>query len=277
LASLIVLIVSLYVKASITSETNCSQCWENKIAAQMFNLIIVDFLVIITVTILVETSRKYASIYVKCGSFNLGEKIGRAEFQIPKNILDLVYGQSLIWLGTFFAPLLPVLGILKLFFIFYVKKISLMYNCKSSSKSFQGARSNYFITLLLLLTFLLCTVAIGYGVAQMKVSTCGPYANDPLTCPNKHMIDIIDTTVSVWPEGIREIIDFLKTAVFIIPVLIITFLLLYYYHAMTTAHEKMIELLQAQLKIEGQDKRFLMNRLVEINNNLNKYEPGKDM
>ena len=91
------------------------------------------------------------------------------------------------------------------------------------------------------------------------------------------MIDIIQKTIDIWPKGIRNAVEFLQTAVFIIPVLIITFLLLYYYHAMTTAHEKMIELLQAQLKIEGQDKRFLMNRLVEINQNLvnpNKYEPG---
>ena len=263
LASVIVLITTLYEKYG---GHKCNQCWENHIAAQMFNLIIVDFIVICGVTIFMETSRKYAATYMKCTIFGvaLGDKIGLPEFQIPNNILDLVYGQSLIWIGTFFAPLMPVLGIVKLFIIFYVKKISLIFNCKSSSKSFQGARSNYFITLLLLLTFLMCTVAIGYGVAQVKTSKCGPYSNSDCE-EEKFMISIIEKTVEEWPKWIASIITFLKTAVFLFPLFIVIFLLLYYYHAMTTAHEKMIELLQSQLKIEGRDKRFLMNRLLAVN------------
>jgi len=257
LASVAVLVITLFTSYS---NHNCNVCWENQIGAQMFNLILIDFFVIVGITVFGETGRKYVYRYLGCGC-GLGEKIGMQEFQIPKNVLDLVYGQSLIWIGTFYAPLIPVVGIIKLFILFYVKKISLMFNCKPSTQPYQGARSNYFFTLLLLLTYLLCTVAVGWGLTRIKTSCCGPYKN--LLCEDGfEMMDVIGRTIDNWPSWISGILDFLKTTVFIFPLFIVIFLILYYYYAMTKAHEKMINMLKDQLIMEGRDKRFLMDRLI---------------
>lgn len=267
LASVAVLVITLFTSYS---DHNCEVCWENQVGAQMFNLILIDFFVIAGITIFGETGRKYVYRYLRCGC-NIGEKIGMQEFQIPKNVLDLVYGQSLIWIGTFFAPLIPVVGILKLFVLFYIKKLSLMFNNKPSSQPYQGARSNYFFTLLLLLTFLLCAVAVGWGITRIKTSCCGPYKNEGCLA-DREMMDIIGETIESFPQWISGIIDFLKTTVFIFPLFIIIFLLLYYYYAMTKAHEKMIAMLKDQLIMEGRDKRFLMDRLIKANESLKRQQ-----
>ncbi|XP_066917366.1 transmembrane channel-like protein 7 isoform X1 [Clytia hemisphaerica] len=257
LASVAVLVITLFTSYS---EHDCHICWENQVGSQMFNLILIDFFVSVGITIFGETGRKYIYRYLGCGC-NLGEKIGMQEFQIPKNVLELVYGQSLIWIGTFFAPLIPVVGIIKLFILFYVKKISLMLNCKPSSQPYQGARSNYFFTLLLLLTFLLCSFAVGWGLTRIKTSCCGPFKNVGCVA-DYEMMDVVGRTIDSWPSWIGGIIDFIKTTAFIFPMFIIIFLLLYYYYAMTKAHEKMIHMLKDQLIMEGRDKRFLMDRLI---------------
>ena len=262
-ASLVVLIVSMYEQSR---QQDCNYCWENKVAAQMFNLILVDCILICVVTITMETGRKYADRYLNFASCQLGKSIGRAQFQIPKNILELVYGQSLIWLGTFFAPMMPALGILKLILVFYVKKTSLMFNCVSSSKSFQGARSNYWFTLLLMLIFLLCSLTISYSAAHMTTSTCGPFRNNLHHCTERHMMDIIPETINHLPRQVvfvKRLFENMQTAVFLVPLSLCMVLVIYYYHSMTVAHEKMIALLEDELGIRGKDKQFLINKRLE--------------
>eukprot|EP00794_Sanderia_malayensis_P009100 gene9100-10072_t len=259
LASVAVLVIVLYTKFSSHA---CDQCWENQIGAQMYNLILVDFFVIVGTTVIAETSRKYIALYLNCGC-KIGEKIGMQEFQIPKNVLDLIYGQALIWIGTFFCPLIPVIGIIKLFIVFYVKKISLMFNCKQSTKPYQGARSNYIFTLVLLLTFLLCVVGVGWGITRISPSSCGPYSNTGCSSTAR-MFDIISTTLKEWPKWLNEIVNFIETPAFIAPLVIIILLMLYYFRSMTTAHEQMIDMLKDQLTMEGRDKRYLMERLLVL-------------
>ena len=52
------------------------------------------------------------------------KSLGRPEFNIGRNTLSLIYSQGLIWLGTFYCPLLPVIMAFKLLVIFYVKRVS---------------------------------------------------------------------------------------------------------------------------------------------------------
>lgn len=48
-------------------------------------------------------------------------------------------------------------------------KVALVYNNKPSDKVYQGTRSNYLFTVLLLISFLMCLVAVGWGVTRWVV------------------------------------------------------------------------------------------------------------
>ena len=58
-----------------------------------------------------------------CSSWKLFQCWGEQEFAIPDNVLGIVYGQTICWIGAFFSPLLPAIATLKFIIIFYVKEV----------------------------------------------------------------------------------------------------------------------------------------------------------
>lgn len=58
-----------------------------------------------------------------CSSWKLFQCWGQQEFAIPDNVLGIVYGQTICWIGAFFSPLLPAVATLKFIIIFYVKEV----------------------------------------------------------------------------------------------------------------------------------------------------------
>ncbi|XP_031555881.1 transmembrane channel-like protein 7 [Actinia tenebrosa] len=261
LASVAVLMITLYAEVGnrcnvLDRSVCCQKSWENEIASQMYMLIWIDLFVVILTTAVLETVKKLLHKHTK-----LFRKLNlMPEFQIPKNVLDLVYGQCLIWIGAFFSPLIPAMGVVKLFITFYLKKVSLIYNNKPSNKPYQGARSNYLFTVLLLITFFMCLVAVGWGITKVRPSCHGPFLNQ--YCDEKEIINTLSDVINTWPAGIREIINYISTAAFIFPGLMVFFLLIYYFRSMIKVHLQMIEMLKDQLVLEGRDKRYLMEKLI---------------
>lgn len=48
-------------------------------------------------------------------------------------------------------------------------KVALMHNNKPSDKVYQGTRSNYLFTVLLLISFLMCLIAVGWGITRCAI------------------------------------------------------------------------------------------------------------
>jgi len=68
----------------------------------------------------------FSLIYKKLkDKLKLVNMIGLPEVDLPKVVLDLVYGQTLCWFGLFFSPLIPFMCFAKCFIFFYVKKVQL--------------------------------------------------------------------------------------------------------------------------------------------------------
>lgn len=49
--------------------------------------------------------------------------MGTQEFEVPDEVLGLIYAQTVTWVGSFFCPLLPLLNTAKLLLLFYLKKV----------------------------------------------------------------------------------------------------------------------------------------------------------
>ncbi|XP_057699828.1 transmembrane channel-like protein 7 isoform X2 [Corythoichthys intestinalis] len=138
-------------------------CWETRVGQEMYKLTIFDFIIIVAVTIFVEFPRKLIVKYCDCG---LVKWWGQQEFAIPQNVLEIVYGQTICWIGTFYSPMLPAICTIKYFFIFYIKKVSLMKNCRPATRPFRASSSNFFFLGVLLIGLSLASVPVIVSVGQ---------------------------------------------------------------------------------------------------------------
>lgn len=51
--------------------------------------------------------------------------LGQQEFDMPKNVLDVLYNQILCWLGVFFSPFIPFMITIKMVLFFIIKRVSI--------------------------------------------------------------------------------------------------------------------------------------------------------
>lgn len=64
-----------------------------------------------------------------------------AYFDTVKKILELTYAQAVIWFGIFFAPMLSVVGILRVIILYYVQKFSTEHFCTPKGTPFVSSVS----------------------------------------------------------------------------------------------------------------------------------------
>ncbi|KAG0719287.1 Transmembrane channel-like protein 7 [Chionoecetes opilio] len=264
LASLVVLLISIYQRIPQCSASQpdecidaCARpwCWETYVGQQLYKLTILDLIIMFLSTFMVNFPRKCIGHKLMRGS-QIGAAIGDIEFVIPKHVLDIVYGQTLCWLGMFYSPMLPAVTCIKLVFVFYIKYFDCKVNSSQSSQLYRTSRSNALFISILLVSFIVTIIPVGYSIAEIKPSTaCGPFRG--LETIWSEMLAVIQDS----PDWLKAVLLFLGTAGFGVPAIIILILVGYYYYAVAAANKHMVALLKNQLVLEGHDKQFLLSRL----------------
>lgn len=107
---------------------------------------------------------------------------------MPSEVLGLIYAQTVVWAGTFFCPLLPLLNTAKFLLLFYQKKVrsgdargsptsgpgrrprpfrpqvTLFATCSPASRTFRASTANFFFPLVLLLGLAVSAVPVLYSI-----------------------------------------------------------------------------------------------------------------
>lgn len=259
LSSLAVLLSRFYLLVNNEFDgSNCRKdgglmCWETFVGQQFYKLFITDFVIHIFVTFFINFPR---SLLAKHSEKKFVKFIGEQEFELSKHVLDVVYSQTLCWLGSFYAPFLPAIAVVLNFFMFYIKKFACLINSKPSPILYRASRSNSLFMFILLLSFVIAVVPVVYAVAEILPSrSCGPF---------RGLDSVWDAAITAFmklPAFFQNLIFFFGTAGFAIPCFVVLTLFLYYYYAVSAANKHMVEVLKNQLVLEGHDKQFLLNRL----------------
>ncbi|XP_040900484.1 transmembrane channel-like protein 7 [Toxotes jaculatrix] len=272
LVSLGVLLFTLWRQITCEGDTNSNACklceynheiypcWETRVGQEMYKLTLFDLLINIAVLVLVEFPRR---LVVDNWSSKLAQWVGRQEFVVPSNVLGVVYGQTVVWTGALFCPLLPLINAIKFVIIFYCKKITLFYNCRPALKTFRSTTSTFFFLVVLLFGWGLATVVMIYSLAEIHPSMgCGPFRFFP------NMWSIVPASFYSLSETTQEFLFFIGSQAFSIPLFALSGVVMCYFIALASVYGNSVALLRAQLKLEGRDKQFLVKQIEVLSQQL---------
>uniref|UniRef100_A0A7N8X6K1 Transmembrane channel-like protein n=1 Tax=Mastacembelus armatus TaxID=205130 RepID=A0A7N8X6K1_9TELE len=165
-------------------------CWESVVGQALYRLVIVDFLFLMLGSFFGEFLSNVIGT-------RLIPRLGVPEFDVARNVLELIYAQSLAWIGIYFSPLLPAIQILKLFILFYLKKVSLTQNCQPPRRTARAAQMQTIFIALLFFPFFVGSLSIvAYTAWRLTPSEqCGPFRG----------LNSTFSVVGVWMDDLHEI------------------------------------------------------------------------
>uniref|UniRef100_A0A3B5MHV3 Transmembrane channel-like protein n=1 Tax=Xiphophorus couchianus TaxID=32473 RepID=A0A3B5MHV3_9TELE len=244
LASLGIYLVFLF-KTSVENRL----CRENQIGIEMYKLCIFNFLTTFCNTFLVNYPRKL--LQEKHPTCFLVRLCGRQRFLIPFKVLDLVYIQTVLWVGVYYCPLLPMIGVVSLLVIFYIQKFDVLQCCEAEQRMFRASSSSVLFHFMLLLG-LLMAAAIFLSVSCFRIS-CGPLKNETV-------LTVTNTCVTSLPNSVQNVLKYLSSQAFALPLLLAKIIILTSYVSRGRANQKAIERLKDMLIMCSSDKRFLVKQ-----------------
>ncbi|NXJ68653.1 TMC6 protein, partial [Rostratula benghalensis] len=236
------------------------ECWETCVGQVLYRFVVMDFIFTLLDTLFGEFLWRLI----------LEKKLKRKqklEFDIARNVLELIYGQTLTWLGVLFAPLLPAMQMLKLLLLFYVKKTSLMHNCQSPSKPWQASHMNtIFITLLFFPSFLGAAVFLSYTIWSVRPSeTCGPFQGlETIYKSGKTWVQLLEKSNPniTWFTWVHQ--HLVENTFFLFFVSGILLAVIYLNIQVVRGQQRIICLLKEHIANEGEDKIFLIQKLHSV-------------
>lgn len=231
------------------------QCWETRLGQEMYKLLLFDLLTGLAVMLLIQFPRKKL-----CGLCPgaLG-RLGTQEFQVPDEVLGLIYAQTVVWVGSFFCPLLPLLNTAKFLLLFYLKKLVLFSTCSPASRTFRASTANFFFPMVLLLGLAISAVPVLYSIFLIPPSKlCGPFRGKLSIWAQ------IPEFISRLPQTAQNFLFFLGTQAFAVPLLLISSILMVYTLALANSYGRLISELKRQIETEAQNKIFLAQRAVAL-------------
>ncbi|XP_053527222.1 transmembrane channel-like protein 2 [Artibeus jamaicensis] len=231
-------------------------CWETAVGIEFMRLTVSDMLVTY-ITILVGDFLRACFVrfmnYCWCWDLEAGFP-SYAEFDISGNVLGLIFNQGMIWMGSFYAPGLVGINVLRLLTSMYFQCWAVMSSNVPHERVFKASRSNNFYMGLLLLVLFLSLLPVAYTIMSLPPSfDCGPFSG------KNRMYDVIQETVeNDFPTFLGKIFAFLANPGLIIPAILLMFLAIYYLNSvsksLSRANTQLRKKIQALREVEKSHK-----------------------
>lgn len=252
LRSIFLKLASLGIFLFFLFRTSNEHCWENQYGREMYKLCIFNFLATCSFAFLINYPRKLLN--EKYPSSLVARLFGKQQFLIPFHVLDLVYVQTVSWVGMYYCPLLPLIGTVTLIATLYIKKLTLLRCCEAEQRMFRASSSSVLFHFMLLLGLAMAGVTLSVNFLRPIHSPCGPFGN------GGSVFNVTGECVRSLPSPAQSTVRYLSSEAFALPLLMAQVIVLTFYVSQRTANNKTIESLKYMLVMTNSDKHFLVKQ-----------------
>ncbi|XP_060103703.1 transmembrane channel-like protein 2 [Heteronotia binoei] len=236
-----------------TADVPRGPCWETSVGIEFVRLTVSDILVTY-VTILVGDFVRACFVrfvnYCWCWDLEAGFP-SYAEFDISGNVLGLVFNQGMIWMGSFYAPGLVGINVLRLLTSMYFQSWAVMSSNVPHERVFKASKSNNFYMGLLLLILFLSLLPVAYTIMSLPPSfDCGPFSG------KKKMYDVIQETIKYdFPPFVAKLFGYVANPGLIIPAILLMILAIYYLNAVAEAYQQANAELKKKMQMQREEAK----------------------
>uniref|UniRef100_A0A9J8AFC5 Transmembrane channel-like protein n=1 Tax=Cyprinus carpio carpio TaxID=630221 RepID=A0A9J8AFC5_CYPCA len=235
-----------------TEKHKVYQCRENEFGKEMYKLTIFNLLECFFNAFCVAYPR--VLLVESFPSSKLVQLLGKKQFEITFNVLDLVYIQTVILVGVFYCPLLPAINTVRLLLLFYVKKFTVVRCCVPPQRMFRTASSSVLFHFMLLLGLFMAVVTLVVNINRFEKSTCGPFEG------NRTLFKVTSVCINTLPIPVQTTIGYMSSEAFAFALILAEVVILTSYVSRGRANRKAIERLKDMLVMCSSDKRFLVKQ-----------------
>ncbi|XP_054672819.1 transmembrane channel-like protein 2 [Grus americana] len=238
-------------------------CWETTVGIEFVRLTVSDILVTY-ITILVGDFIRACFVrfvnYCWCWDLEAGFP-SYAEFDISGNVLGLVFNQGMIWMGSFYAPGLVGINVLRLLTSMYFQCWAVMSSNVPHERVFKASKSNNFYMGLLLLILFLSLLPVAYTIMSLPPSfDCGPFSG------KKRMYEVIQETIELdFPLFVAKIFSYVANPGLIIPAILLMVLAIYYLNAVGEAYQRANAELKKKMQMQREEEKNKRNNKASTN------------
>eukprot|EP00048_Salpingoeca_helianthica_P006715 m.101817 g.101817 ORF g.101817 m.101817 type:complete len:693 (-) comp14099_c2_seq2:25-2103(-) len=206
-------------------------CWETAMGQVLYRVLLVDTVAFVCSTVISDGLRSYLNSRV---SF-LNRIFGPPTFDLPRNVLCVIYRQALLWVGMFFSPALPAIATALCVPIFFVVEFTTLRFLHLPAQLFHIASASTFYIQLLLAAFFFAVGHAVYVVLQKTPSlACSPFRN--MTSVIDPMSDVIES----MDTGAQSVVKFLCSPPFVVSLLALVITVLLHYRSLCKALNRFI-------------------------------------
>uniref|UniRef100_A0A8C4QJE5 Transmembrane channel-like protein n=1 Tax=Eptatretus burgeri TaxID=7764 RepID=A0A8C4QJE5_EPTBU len=243
-------------------------CWETMVGQEFVRLTISDILTTYVTIMLGDFVRAlFVRVFNYCWCWDLEYGFpSYSEFDISGNVLGLIFNQGMIWMGSFYAPGLVAVNVLRLLSSMYLQCWAVVTSNVPHERVFKASRSNNFYMAILLFILFLSLLPTAYTIVSLPPSfDCGPFSG------KTRMYDVIAETIEAdFPAWKHCYVTGLLC-------LWIFRLALYYLQAVSKSYKEANLELKKKLQMQRDDEKSKRNKVNTTVGDSMKNEEGRNV
>ncbi|XP_059690132.1 transmembrane channel-like protein 1 [Gavia stellata] len=228
-------------------------CWETMVGQEFVRLTVSDTMTTY-ITILIGDFLRAVFVrffnYCWCWDLEYGFP-SYSEFDISGNVLGLIFNQGMIWMGSFYAPCLPAINVLRLHTSMYLQCWAVMCCNVPQERVFKASRSNNFYMAMLLFILFLSTLPAVYTIVSIPPSfDCGPFSG------KTRMFEVISETLEHdFPSWFGKVFGYASNPGLILPFILLMVLSIYYLNATSKSYKEANLELKKKLQSQAEENK----------------------